>query len=103
MEDKWQELQDRIGEWADVKEGGTERTPDATILHLLEEVEHLKEDPYNPFNLGDCFHLLIEVARLTGNTMDDAYIATRAKFEINKTRVWGERDEKGISRHVKED
>lgn len=96
----FQYLQDTIGEWAD-EHFGSSRGPKGLVEHLKEEVEHLSENPYNPMNFADVFILLINASREAGFSMHDIYRAVEAKHKINVSRIWGEPDEHGITRHIK--
>lgn len=98
--DKWQWLQDIIGEWSDER-FGKGRTPHGNIEHLKEEVVDLKKSAYDPHSYSDCFILLINAARLAGFSMEDIYQAIIAKNKINIEREWEEEDENGITRHKK--
>jgi hypothetical protein len=96
----FQELQDKVGKWADSKLKG-ETSLEGMIRHLKEEVDHLLKNPYDPESYADVQILFMNIARVAGFTMDDLYLATEAKHTINLAREWAEPDEQGIVRHIK--
>lgn len=93
-----QELQDKVGKWADSQWKGKE-TLDGMIRHLNEEVEHLKENPYDPEAYADVFILFMNIARKAGFDMNEVCLATEAKHTINLAREWAEPNEQGITYH----
>ena len=99
---EFQELQDKVGEWAD-KTFGEKTSIHGTIHHLQEEVKHLAENPYSPQAYADVQILFMSLARKVGFTMDDIYLAVEAKHEINVSRIWESPDEQGIIRHKTND
>jgi len=98
--DRWQQLQHDIGVFTDKTFG--ESTPEAKALHLSEEAKEAAADPQDIIEWADCQILLLDGLRKAGFTTEDLYQAVLRKMEINKTRKWGEKDENGIVRHVKE-
>ena len=89
-------LQKGIGQW------GAQTFPtcslNGVVNHLYKEVLELSED-HDPEEAADCCILLFQHAYNGGYDLLDE---VRKKFEINKTRKWGEPDEFGIIEHVKE-
>lgn len=95
-----QELQTRIAEWRDSKISSP--SINGTIEHLIEEAEHLKENPYDPFALADVGILFLSCCEQAGFDTDDVLIAIASKQLINENRKWLAPDEKGIVRHKNE-
>lgn len=99
--DKWQDLQDEIAEFTD-RVFGHQKTCVPKLHHLREEVGELIEEPHDHLEWADCMILLIDAAKKNGMQMDDLFSYVQEKMEINKTRTWGEPDENGVRRHVKD-
>jgi len=77
------------------------------IAHLAEELQELVSDlksnsSEKKLEFADCFFLLFGAAAADGMSYQDICHAIQEKFEINKTRHWGNPDEHGIIRHVKD-
>lgn len=95
-----QRLQDEAGEWTDAT-FGQNQTADSCIAHLKKEVKELAENPGDRLEYADCLLLLIDAYRKAGGSADDLVCAGWQKFEINRSRVWGEPDENGVVEHVR--
>jgi NTP pyrophosphatase (non-canonical NTP hydrolase) len=99
------DLQLEIGEWQDATFAGANAL--SKMSHLCKEVLELNkallafdheeaiEDVES--ELADCQHLLFGIACKTGTNL---YLATKAKFAINKKRKWGKPDENGVVEHL---
>ena len=98
--DRWQKLQDDIGVFTDRVFGHS--TPEAKAMHLAEEAHEAAADPQDMLEWADCTILLLDAVRKAGYSTEDLYQAVIRKMEINKNRTWGEPDENGVVRHVKE-
>lgn len=106
VHDSLDRLVGEISDWQQKTFPGA--TPHSTATHLLKEAKELLEEidlegHSNWLNLreeiADVFHMLIAVA----NACDvNLLMATRAKFEKNKLRVWGKPDKDGVVEHVAE-
>ena len=96
---KWQELQNDLGEFAD--KAFPNSTPKSKALHLSEEALEAANDPSDLIEWADCLTLVLDGARKAGFSSDDLYNAAVKKLEINKARKWGDADENGVVRHVK--
>jgi len=95
-------LQQRIGEWGD-------RTfPRSTLhsihAHLSDEVAELADDILGDHDYltgmreeaADCAILLFQLAHHAGF---DLLSEIERKFAVNRMRVWGEPDERGVVKH----
>lgn len=92
-------LQERVGEWGDATFGHEgEQSLEGIVNHLEEEAEELGET-HDPEEAADCLMLLFQHAHTKGY---DLLEETEKKLEVNKDREWGEPDEDGVVRHVKE-
>lgn len=94
-----------------IKEFQDKTFPTATALsklhHLKEEVDELikaleENDPNLRLELADCFLLLIGATRKLGFSFYDMDPIILEKLEIIKLRKWGEPDERGVVKHIKE-
>lgn len=74
-------------------------TPASTAEHLRREVVELLENPGHREEQADVFHLLVQLARVTGN---DLAADVAWKFAINQRRAWGQPDSDGVVEHVRE-
>lgn len=77
----------------------TASTPESTAEHLRREAEELAADPINAEEMADVFHLLIQLARVTGTNLQ---AAVEQKFAINRERIWQAPDSAGVVEHVRE-
>lgn len=77
----------------------TASTPASTAEHLRREIDELLADPTDAEEQADVFHLLIQLARVTGV---DLTAAVDRKFAINKGRRWMRADVMGVVEHVRE-
>lgn len=93
----WQDLQDSIIRWKEDKDTSLE----GSLKHLLEEVEDLSKNPYDPLSIADCFILLIGICDEVGYSMDEVAVAIESKMAVNFSRIW-EKDEDGVVRHIQE-
>lgn len=102
-----EELLKEITDWQDSV--FTEATPLSAAKHLRTEVKELinsltyDPDEVNtehlaPYEIADCFLLIVAVANLSGI---DLLAAAKEKLEINKQRTWGEVNEEGFVEHVR--
>jgi len=75
-------------------------TPESTYEHLRREiVDELSKDLTDGEEQADVFHLLVQLARVTGVNLQ---AAVERKFAINRRRVWAEPDEMNVVEHVRE-
>lgn len=77
------------------------------LAHLEEELGELKTDivmnaEAKRLEFADCFFLLFGAAAADGMSYYDICSAIQEKFEINKSRKWGNPDENGVVKHVNE-
>lgn len=96
----FQDLQDTIVRWRDAQIKGS--TVVGTVAHLGEEVEDLRENPHDPLALADIGILWMSLCEQVGFSMEEMKSAIEAKMVLNESRDWGEADDKGIIRHLKE-
>lgn len=76
-----------------------ESTAESTFRHLQKEMRELRDaDVWDPLEMADMFHLLVQLARVTG---DDLAVNIRRKFAINKRRKWQSPDAEGVVEHVR--
>jgi hypothetical protein len=89
-------------------------TPRARLMHLLEEIHELDaamlkdQSPHTTKNFmdvqmefADCFFLLFGAAAAKGFSYRNICEFIEHKFEINKSRQWGEPNEQGVVKHIK--
>lgn len=100
-----EELFNQITEWQKATFG--QATALSKVNHLVEEVQELKEDlensnPMVHHEFADCFLLLFGAASSHGYSYNDINTIIREKFEIVKTRKWGEPDANGVVKHIKQ-
>lgn len=90
------DLQKTVGEW------GAETFPrsnnSSIVNHLKEEVEELAESG-DPSEAADCLLMLLHFAHRNGFSLFDE--ALKKHLYVREHYVFGEPDEKGISRHIK--
>lgn len=93
-------LQMEMGDWCDTTFPNS--TPYTIIRHLKEEIKELEEaiDQELPQEIADCVMLLLHLAHKKKISTRDA---VRDKFEVCKKRKWGQPDEHGVVRHIKEE
>lgn len=94
---KFQELQNKIGEWSD--ETFKESSLKSLHEHLVEEVDELGNNPFDVMNYADVLILLMVLARKCEYNMSELEKAVEVKHIINVSRIWLEPDERGITRH----
>jgi len=99
VQDRWQKMQDDIGEFTEKTFG--KGTVKGKITHLAEELEEVLADPDDRHEWADCMILLLGAARCAGLDMNDLHQAMQEKMDINRKRKWGPPDEDGIVRHVR--
>lgn len=94
-----------ITNWQKEKFG--DATPLSKIAHLAEEVIELYEAINNKepeqnirMEFADCIMLLFGAAKAHGLSYEDICEAIAQKYEINKSRKWGEPDENGVVKHI---
>lgn len=80
--------------------------PLSKISHLTEELGELVMDiqnnnPNKRLEFADCFILLFGAAASDGMNYEDILKAVDDKMVINRSRKWGEPDENGVARHIK--
>lgn len=76
-----------------------ESTAESTFRHMQKEMRELRDsDVWDPLEMADMFHLLVQLARVTG---DDLAVNIRRKFAINKRRKWQAPDAEGVVEHVR--
>lgn len=51
---------------------------------------------------ADCFIVLFGAVAADGMSYNDIWLAIHEKFEINKSRKWGNPDLNGVVKHVEE-
>lgn len=100
-----EELFNEITAWQEETFGNA--TALSKVNHLIEEVGELKEDlengnPMVKHEFADCILLLYGSAKSHGFSYNDINTIIREKFEIVKQRKWGEPDENGVVKHIKE-
>lgn len=103
-----QELFDRIRTWQ--KKTFGKATAISKLHHLREELGELHMELVNPNQCpedvepeyADCFLLLIGSAAEYGMNLDDINRIISEKMDVNESRTWGEPDENGVVRHIKE-
>ena len=83
-------------------------TPLAEISHLREEVEELTRDIVQEnlnrrLEFADCFLLLFGAAAADGMSYEDICACISEKMEINRNRVWGKPDDRGVVKHVEQE
>lgn len=91
-------LQQEINEWQ--RATFPAATFASTYAHLEDEMIEIIDadtDADERMEIADACILLFGLAGLSGF---DLLKAVREKLEINKTRQWGEADERGVVRHV---
>ena len=98
MRDRWQELQDDIGEFT--TKTFKNASARSKALHLSEEAIEAADDPADIIEWADCMILLLDGARHAGFSTEDLYHAVLQKMEINKKRKWGSADAEGVVRHI---
>ena len=91
------ELQEQIHEWA--SKTFQNQTVHSKIAHLIDEVQELKENPFDGEEMADIAILLLGIAELADV---DLYHAIINKFQKNKNRTWGEPDERGVCKHIEQ-
>jgi dCMP deaminase len=74
-------------------------TPASVAEHLKREAVELAEQPSDPEELADLFHLLVAAAEANGYDLIDV---VSTKFAVNKARRWGKPDAAGVVEHLKE-
>lgn len=85
----------------------TKATALSIAYHLQEEVKELISDieansDDRRLEYADCFLLLFGAAKADGYSYEDICNLIAEKFEIVKSRKWGEPDAKGVVKHIKE-
>lgn len=74
-------------------------TAESTFRHLQREMRELKEsDEWDGEEMADLFHLVVQLARVTGK---DLAAEVRRKFAINQAREWQAPDAEGVVEHVR--
>jgi hypothetical protein len=106
--DDLQKLMDDIIEWS--SKTFENETSVSKINHLKKEVEELRFSIFHEhseeekrYEFADCFMLLIAAAKMEGLTANDLILITKAKLELNKSRIWGKPDENGVVEHIEND
>jgi NTP pyrophosphatase (non-canonical NTP hydrolase) len=94
-----------ITEWQ--KETFKEATPLSKAKHLQKEAKELVEslecnDGGVDYEIADIVILAAGVARALGWSYEKFTKTIQEKFEVVKTRKWGEPDEDGVVLHIKE-
>lgn len=92
-----------IVEWQ--KETFGNAKPLSKIAHLAQELQELVDDLKSGasdvrLEYADCFLLLFGSAAANGMSYENICQAIQEKFEINKSRKWGDPDEDGVVNHV---
>jgi len=95
---------DAVTEWQ--RDTFGKATALSKLYHLKEEVEELISDIENGrdakwFEFADCFILLFGAAASDGMSYENCCDCIEDKFDILKSREWGEPDENGVVKHVK--
>ncbi len=84
----------------------TKATPLSCVNHLEEEVGELKEKTeqgiLDRHEVADCFFLLFGYCNKHGLKYEDLILLLVDKFTIVKEREWGEPNEKGYVKHIKQ-
>lgn len=98
------EQYDTIREWQD--KVFTKATMLSCASHLQEEVDELIQDIQSGKTgleeIADCFLLLIGVCNKRGLSYDNIVSLIDHKMQKNYTRKWGDVNEKGYVKHIKE-
>lgn len=94
-----------ITEWQNKTFG--KATALSKVEHLKEELKELSEDLQNDsavrrLEFADCFILLFGAASSDGMTYEDICACIDEKFSIVQKRKWGQPDENGVVKHLKE-
>lgn len=92
-------LQEEVGEWGKVT--FPEATDRTIKLHLAREVDELFTAPDQPAlaeEIADCYLILLHLCHRNGVNLEEQ---AQRKFEICKTREWGEPDAQGVREHVR--
>lgn len=79
---------------------GKRNDPTGPINHLIEEVNELKESPYDETEYADCFLLLLGAWFETGRPAEELLQAAADKIEVNRNRKWGPVNKHGVSSHI---
>ncbi|MGE0539731.1 MAG: dATP/dGTP pyrophosphohydrolase domain-containing protein [Dehalococcoidia bacterium] len=103
MSGLFNKFQGEVSAWASATFG--ESTPDRVLTHLEDEVRELRAALERGDRLAICeeaadVHLLL--LRLASMERFSLYQASERKLAVNRTRTWGEPDERGIVRHVED-
>lgn len=89
------DLQSEVGSWAD--ETFPHSTPETIVFHLRDEVDSELTPEAEPEEAADVLLLLLHYAHKRDF---DLISAAQEKFEVNRSRHWGEPDERGVSVHI---
>lgn len=99
-----QQLMDDIHQWASTT--FPHQNSFSKIAHLQDEINEVKEALNNHCKdeikeeIADCFILLYNLASLNDMSAKDLYLEVKKKMEVNKSRHWGNPDEKGVCHHI---
>lgn len=88
-------FQNEVSEWAAATFPG--QTPGSKASHLHDEATELMDAPGDPEEQADIFILLLSLAHMHGYNL---YEEAQKKMKINRARVWGKPDERGVVHHV---
>lgn len=84
----------------------TKATPLSCVNHLEEEVGELKKSiesgKVDKEEIADCFMLLMGVCNKSGFSYEDVVTLINEKYVVCITRKWGEVNDKGYVKHIKE-
>lgn len=104
-------LYKEVTQWQD--KTFTKATTLSCANHLLEEVAELlavlssntTKQPtiYGNEEIADCFILLFGICNKLGMSYEHIKYCINKKMDVNRARKWGEVNEKGYVKHIKED
>ena len=97
----WSATQKTMAEWS--KNTFKNSSILSNIAHLRDEIDEIEEFPDNIEEWADVIILYMNAAYLSGHLMNDILVAVHKKFEKNKSRSWGEPDERGVVKHIDEE
>lgn len=75
-------------------------TPASVAEHLRREAAELADEPSNPEEMADVFHLLVAAAEANGYDLAEI---VGLKFAVNQARTWGKPDIHGVVEHVRDE
>ena len=91
-------LFNEIGQWAETT--FTKSTPESAFNHLKREVKELSNNLHDGKEMADIVMIIAHLASKAGIDLEAEIIK---KFNVNKSRRWGEPDEEGVCEHIADD